>query len=513
MKRGIAILLFCGLLAVEAAAQEKAKYWVFFTHKDTATATPAVSPRTLSQRQRLGLPVFQASDLPVPERFVAALRKRGVSPVCRSRWLNACSAELDTEARNALSRLPFVCGFRRIRQEAVVLRGPSEEANPNYDRTIEQMGASVFRDAQLDGTGVTIGVIDAGFYGAQKSRELKHLFSEERILGVRDFVNPQNKDPFNERETASDRHGTQVLGYIAGLWEGSERQRGLATGARFYLARTDHGKKEFRGEEDYWVAAVEWMDSLGVRLINTSLGYSIGFDEPEENYSVAEMDGKTAITTRAATIAVQEKGMILVSSAGNEGNDSDWGIVSAPADAEAVLAVAATNTDGLRMGYSSLGPETLPYLKPNVACYSLFGTSFAAPAVTGFAACLLQRQPDLSPEEIYRIVEQSAHLYPFGNNHIGYGIPSAERALVLLAGDTLSPRLKAVPSPAVAFIYTVNPRNEHTEAVAFHKKDSRIVLKTERLNVKDGRVRVARHRKAEKTTLVVGDEGVEIIWP
>ena len=127
---------------------------------------------------------------------------------------------------------------------------------------------------------------------------------------------------------------------------------------------------------------MEWIDSLGVRVINTSLGYAKGFSNPAENYEPTQMDGHTSVISKAAQIATEKKGILLVVSAGNEGDDTNWMLISTPADAEGVLAVGATNQKlWNKIGYSSIGPEFLPYLKPNVSCFSLYGTSLAAPSL------------------------------------------------------------------------------------------------------------------------------------
>jgi subtilisin family serine protease len=243
---------------------------------------------------------------------------------------------------------------------------------------MSQVQANAFLKEGITAKDVTIGVIDAGFYGADSSLSLSQIFSNDRILGIRDYVKPGRAGDllFSTAESFSDMHGTEVLAAIAGIDYKDQIQYGMATNAKFYLARTDYSLREYRGEEDNWIAAMEWMDSLGVRLINTSLGYAKGFSDPRENYTPSQMDGKTSAISRAAQIASDQKGIMLIVSAGNEGDDKSWGIVSAPADAKGVLSVGATNGKlWNRIGYSSTGPEFLPYVKPNVSCFSLYGTS------------------------------------------------------------------------------------------------------------------------------------------
>jgi hypothetical protein len=211
---------------------------------------------------------------------------------------------------------------------------------PEFISTVlTQIGGREFIASGLTGKDVKVGVIDVGFYGLTTNRTLRHLLQEDRIKDVKDFITPSRTEHFNENETHSDYHGAEVLQMLTGYDPDRKMQYGLATGAHFYLARTDHGIREARTEEDNWIAAVERLDSLGVRLINTSLGYALGFTNPKENYKPSEMDGRTSKISRAAQVAVEEKGMLIVVSAGNEGDDARWRVVSTPADAQGVLSV------------------------------------------------------------------------------------------------------------------------------------------------------------------------------
>jgi hypothetical protein len=300
---------------------------------------------------------------------------------------------------------------------------------------------------------------------------------------------------------------------ICGFDTASSLQMGMAVNSKFYLARTENEAKEYRGEEDNWIMAMEWMDSLGVRLINTSLGYSINMDDPKDNYKKEEMNGKTARISKAAQIAYDEKGIFLVVSAGNEGSKtSSWKIISAPADAEGVLSVGATDVSWERIDYSSIGPDFLPYLKPNVSCFSLYGTSFSAPAVTGFVACMMERDSMLSNKELKAIIQKSGHLYPYGNNYLGYGVPQAGKAIKLI--DDKSHEFGNYTEKLVGGKKFRLKFDEHIskEAILFHKKNKTIVLEQSSIPVKKGKIQVKRVPGATQTTVSVGVEVFEIIW-
>ena len=506
------LVLFC-LPILSAHAQSK--YWILLDAKDQSLA-PALSPTALTRRQTQNLRIDD-TDRPVSVAYLSRLRQAGVQPVCQSRWLNAVSARLTTEQRAQVLALPFVTSVETIDPAIIItsLYSPAEPGvmNPMLAPVMTQIQAPEFAQAGLTGRFVTIGVIDAGFFGADSVGALKHVFARQGVNLVRDYVNDKKThgNLFRTLETTSDFHGTEVLAAIAGNDPTENVQYGLATDAKFYLARTDQGNREYRGEEDNWVAAMEWMDSLGVRLINTSLGYAKGMSNPKDNYAPSQMDGHTSLISRAAQIAADKKGILVIVSAGNEGDDRSWRIISTPADAQGVLAIGATNAKlWNRIGYSSIGPESLPYLKPNVSCFSLYGTSLSAPVITGFAACVMQANPKLTNKEVMALIEKSSHLYPYGNNYVGYGVPQASRAIVLLRNQPLPATARLVRAPGKTMTIPVTT----TESVVsiFRKKDATHVMQQEAAKVTNGQLILRRITGEKQTTVDTKGEVVEVIW-
>ncbi len=513
--------LFC-LLTLGLQAQPK--YWVLLRDKDQASA-PALSPKALAQRQHQHLPVDE-TDQPVSVLYLNQLKQADVQPICQSRWLNAVSARLTAQQYAQVRAMPFVKDVRAI-DPAIIITSLTPSANldanpgganpggtnPKLAPVMTQIQAADFAQAGLTGRFVTIGVIDAGFFGADSANALKHVFTREGVRQVRDYVNEKktHNNLLHTLETTADFHGTEVLAAIAGNDPIENIQFGLATDATFYLARTDQGNREYRGEEDNWVAAMEWMDSLGVRLINTSLGYARGMSNPKDNYLPSQMDGHTSLISQAAQMAADKKGILIIVSAGNEGEDRSWRIISTPADAQGVLSIGATN-DRLwnRIGYSSIGPESLPYLKPNVSCFSKYGTSLSAPVITGFAACLMQANPKLTNKQVIDIIEKSSHLYPYGNNFVGYGVPQARRALALLRNQTLPTTARSVKATGKTLTLTVET-NEPVVSV-FHKKDATHVLQQEATKVSDGKVTLRRAADEKQTTVDLKNEVIEVVW-
>ncbi|WP_266365592.1 S8 family serine peptidase [Tellurirhabdus rosea] len=508
------LLLFLGLVFCQTGVvKAQSRYWIQLKDKPSSLP-PSLSPAALASRHQRGLSVDE-TDQPVHTAYVEQLARLGIRPALKSRWLNAVSAELTPDQATRVRQLPFVKDLTAIDRNLIITSTtPEPGTRVQMAPVMSQIQAEAFAGAGLTARNVSIGVIDAGFHGADSTGALRHIFARKGIREIRDYVNPARplNSFFQSLETMSDFHGTEVMTAIAGLDPADNVLQGLATDATFYLARTDHGGREFRGEEDNWISAMEWMDSLGVRLINTSLGYAKGFSDPKENYQPTQMDGHTSLISKAAQLAADKKGMLIIVSAGNEGDDRTWRIISTPADAQGVLAVGATNAKVWnRIGYSSIGPEFLPYLKPNVACFSLYGTSLSAPVITGFAACLMQANPKLTNKELISIIEKSSHLYPYGNNFVGYGVPQASRALALAQGQFVPPTAKSIKVTGRTYALRLPDYHEPTVSL-FRKKDEMHVLAQEAARIQNGKLVLTRQHGERRTTVDLKQEVIEVIW-
>jgi subtilisin family serine protease len=512
MNKIIKTIFFC-FISVYSFGQNK--YWVNFKDKDIQNYDyeKYLSAETIKNRKRFNLALYQYSDVPVNLEYIKTLTKSGIGIESKSRWFNSVSAFLTPDQLKQVSGMHFVASVEPVNRD-IIITGSETNLNPeNYHIAMIQMQSSAMLAKNLTGEGVTIGVIDAGFLQANSDRYLVHLFEEERIKGQRDFQDPSRKDIMSESATDADSHGTTVLQMISGYYPQQKTQTGLAVNSNFYLARTENGAREYRGEEDKWIEAIEWLDSLGVRLVNTSLGYAINMDDPKENYKPEEMNGKTTRISKAAQLAVADKGIFVVVSAGNEGSNPGWRIISSPADAEGVLSVGATRDRYWdKISYSSIGPEFLSYMKPNVSCFSPNGTSFSAPAVAGFVACLMQMDPNKSNKELKAIMEKSGHLYPYGNNFIGYGVPLASRAITLIENPDFKLTHSDEKHVSGSKVQIKIDKNLNADVVLFHKKNETIVKYQEIGTVHKGRLKIKRIPGIARTTVAFGQEVLEIIW-
>jgi subtilisin family serine protease len=228
-----------------------------------------------------------------------------------------------------------------------------------------------------------------------------------------------------------------VLSIIGGKIDGTFM--GTAPEADFWLLRTEDAGSEYPIEADYWICAAEFADSAGVDIINTSLGYS-EFDDSSLNYTYSQLDGNTVRISKAADIA-SATGMIVVTSAGNEGNKS-WHYITAPADAIGVITVGAMTSDSIKASFSSFGPTADGRIKPDLTAMGVSnaiqltsggigtgsGTSFSAPVITGLMACLWQSMKDMTAKNMKDLILESCNYYSSPDNSMGYGIPDFKTA-------------------------------------------------------------------------------------
>jgi len=397
--------------------------------------------KALARRMREGVAV-DSIDLPVSPKYLVALKPLVERIEYHSKWLNASVVVATEEQMEEVAALPFVHKTRLVargfytdtqggKKESlripVSFRLKSKKVEA-YDFQNEILGIPAMHEEGFTGAGVTIAVFDAGFANADKISGMQHLFEQDRIVATRDFVTPGAPDVFRV-----DAHGTASLSVMA-AYEPGQLVAG-AYDANYILCITEDVQSEYRIEEYNWVRAAEFADSLGADIINSSLGYNI-FDDAEMNYNKEDLDGKTAVITQGASIAAQ-KGMLVVSSAGNEGNGS-WKTITAPADAEAILAVGSVTNQLERSSFSSTGPTADGRIKPDLVALgsgvtiwrqvespsSSSGTSFSSPQVAALAAGLWQARPEWSRAQLLERLLASGSRAGDPDSEQGHGVPN-----------------------------------------------------------------------------------------
>jgi hypothetical protein len=124
----------------------------------------------------------------------------------------------------------------------------------------------------------------------------------------------------------------------------------------------------------------------------------------------------------------------------------------------------------------------------------------------------MEYKPELTNKQLKQIIERSAHLYPYGNNYVGYGVPNAQKALKFLKDSTHTlNKINLVKQQGDFF--SIRIENSTVEkAVVFHKKNDFLVIKQELLAVFKGKLEFKRLRNEQRTTIDLGNEVIEVFW-
>lgn len=466
------LVFFFLILTSLGFSQEDA--WVYFANKpDTAyylsNPLEMLSQRALDRRVAQSIPLDNL-DVPIHEPYVTQVANNiGISVLAQSKWLNAIHVRGSQQAIQYLDTISFVAQIQfanaalntnssgRFQQMASVAKNLDTEVTFQYGNSANQvtmMNGHLLHQNDFTGTGKIIAVMDNGFLGVDTGLPFQRLFTNNLLLGGYNFVLR------NDAIYSGGSHGTLVLSTMGGFQE--NQLIGSAPDAQYYLFVTESNTYENPLEESLWVEAAELADSLGVDIINTSLGYST-FDNPAYNYSYVDMNGITTFISRGAAIAAS-RGMICVTSAGNSGNSS-WQYITTPADAINTLTVGAVNSEGNYASFSSIGPSADNRIKPDVVAQGVGamvatstgtigganGTSFSSPITAGLVACLWQSLPNLTNTEILQLIRESASIYSAPTAQLGYGIPNFYAAYqngLLLSAEAISSNVfKIYPNP------------------------------------------------------------------
>ena len=441
------LLLFaCVAFTLGMQAQDTLKYRISLTDKaetEYSLKKPQkfLSKKAIERRKRQGLRI-DSTDLPVCKTYIDAIRNVGVKIVVTGKWDNFVTVSCnDTTLINRIAQLPFVAKTERVwiapnmfewkgDKRDSLINNPKIYKDSIYGPAITQIQmskADKLHEAGFRGQGMTIAVIDAGFHNADRITAMQNI----QVLGTKDFVD-SNADIYGESS-----HGMAVLSCIG--MNQPNVMVGTAPEASFWLLRTEDEYSEHLVEQDYWAAAVEFADSVGVDVVNTSLGY-YSFDDKEKDYRLRDLDGKFALMSRQAA-RMADKGMVLVCSAGNSGSNA-WKKITPPGDAENVLTVGAIDKQGQLAPFSSIGTTADGRIKPDVVAVGLAsdvmrtngnqgranGTSFASPIMCGMVACLWQALPKLTAKEIIELVRSVGDRADYPDNIYGYGVPDMWKA-------------------------------------------------------------------------------------
>lgn len=481
-------------------AQEDA--WVYFNNKPDADyylANPLemLSQKALDRREQQDI-ALDETDVPISEAYILTVTEtEGITVMAKSKWLNSLHIRGTEEAINSLTTLDFVDYIDFANKNLNTSGRPQhivqqqefdeiEEVQVDFDygdsgNQIIMLNGHLLHQEGYTGAGMTIAVLDSGFPGVNTTQPFQRLFDNNLILGGYDFV-ARSSDFYS-----ANNHGTLVLSTMGGYTEG--QLTGTAPDAFYYLFRTEDATSENPVEESYWVEAAETADSLGVDVINTSLGY-FKYDNPNYSYTFEDINGQTAFISRGADMAFA-KGMICVTSAGNSGNLANPNI-GVPADAITTLTVGAVTPEGQYATFSSVGPTADMRIKPDVVAQGqnavmanengevilAGGTSFSSPITAGLVTCLWQALPDKTNAEIIEIVKQSADHYNNPDGQYGYGIPDFALALQesLQKVNFEKDKIVLFPNPASSNITLYNITNNTIVTFKLYNNLGQLVL-------------------------------------
>lgn len=465
--------------------------WIFFKDKGPqealsfSKASSFVSERALQRRAKMGNEnLIKFTDYPVYESYQEQISANVIRIRNESRWLNAVSARVSPVQIGLIKNLDFVesihflPGYKRrdVDWENEPAKSLSKLSSDfgygESDVQLLQIGVTALHNKGLSGEGIVIAMLDDGFNRYKTHRAFRNL----KVLDTWDFINkdPDVADP--NAQPVEGWHGTLTLSVVAGYVP--DTLIGSAYNASFLLAKTEIDNQEIPQEEDNWVAGMEWAEARGADIINSSLGYT-------NWYSWQDLDGKTAITTKA-TIIAEKYGLIVVNSAGNDGY-SEVNTLGAPADGEFVITVGGINLLGDRWSRSSVGPTADGRIKPDVCALAsgVFrasyvvddgflvgsGTSFSSPLTAGAIALLLEAFPYLKPEDVRNVIKKTASQAGNPDNLLGYGILNVEAAYNYIQNDSL-----AISKTYILHQNRPNPFDRYTRIEYAVKNRSRVKL-------------------------------------
>ncbi len=398
----------------------------------------------------MGNSIITYEDVPIKEDYISAIENQGIKIQNKLNWFNAVSAYLTSPELSIISSFPFVQKIVPVKELNIANPNSLEKIFPDkikdisadtlYGQSFQEFNLSDIPQVHamgITGKGVIIGILDDGF----KWREHESLVNQYVLEEYNYVFHVTSTEPQPGDIPESGDHGTYVFSLIGGYKPG--KIVGVAYNAKFILAKTEDDRSESHIEEDNYAAALEWMESLGVDITTSSLGYSI-FDDTTYSYSYKDMDGKTTICAKAVELAFQ-RGVITVSAAGNDG-DNSWYYIETPGDGTHILTIGAVDSYNNLASFSSRGPTYDGRIKPDIVAmgesnygadvasgFSSYGigsgTSYATPIAAGVAALLLSAYPKLTNIQVRNILRETAGNAASPNNNIGYGLVSAEKSI------------------------------------------------------------------------------------
>ncbi|HET7496839.1 MAG TPA: S8 family serine peptidase, partial [Candidatus Eisenbacteria bacterium] len=531
------------------AVEGRPALWVVFTDKgifDERSFGAAVrdAGARLTERARARRAKEQGGryapdfdDVPVPGRYVDAVAATGARVRHVSKWMNAVSVMADEGEARRLAALPFVRAILPLqysRPVAPVSVGPTIEGAPGNDahgsaprpegaapapqgeraatilsKPVNQSGYGLsftqlngifvpaVHDSGYSGAGVILAMFDTGFNKSHSATiQLKRIAEWDFVWEDSETANQIPPDASGQWD-----HGTGTWSVAGGYW--INNLIGPAYNATFALAKTEYVPSETHAEEDNWVAAAEWADSLGADVISSSLAY-LTFDSGVD-YTWADLNGHTTVVAQGAILA-HRRGIVVANAMGNSGPGGRT--LDSPADVDSILSCGAVDNSNNIATFSSRGNTSDGRIKPEVVAQGVSttwavasnnnattlasGTSLSTPLVGGSAALVREAHPEWTVEQVRQAFMTTADragtpdsIYGWGRINVraaiwssAYGPPVFPRPFDLLVpsknsvvnATPLTLRWRGTTDPqSEAISYTVTLRSLASGAVVFTK--------------------------------------------
>jgi serine protease AprX len=363
----------------------------------------------------------------------AGVRRLGGRVTGRLPIINGFSATIPARKKPRLAAMPGVRAVTVNHGVASTSISTSRLATA-YPSSIDAIEAWNRWDSEVTGRGVGVAVIDTGIAGGMKDFERAGRSKDSRV--VASVVT----NPF--ATSAADRygHGTHVAGILAG--NGNERSNDDPLDGRYVGVAPEADLISIKASDDLGKATVldviyglqfvvDNKDAYNIRVVNLSLESTV-----PSSYKTDPL--------AAAAEAAWFKGIVVVAAAGNRGTAAD-AVQYAPGNDPYVITVGAIDDDATRADvddfrprWSSRGvtqdgiakPEIhapgariVSTLAPNSAFAGMCptcivsgqmiragGTSMSAPMVSGAVALLLEKHPNLTPNQVKGVLTASARL-------------------------------------------------------------------------------------------------------
>jgi membrane-anchored mycosin MYCP len=289
-------------------------------------------------------------------------------------------------------------------------------------------------DLGVDGSGVTVAVIDSGVEG-------NHPQLRGRVDGGGDAI-----DATGQGVQDCVGHGTAVASLIGAQKISATEFRGLAPGARILSIRVSeqeqvNGQVSGRKAPDgKFAEAITTAVNRGARVINLSV--VLDRNDP---------------AVRDAVAAAVARDVVVVAAVGNSHQQDGSDPIPYPAAYDGVVGVGAVGPDGLRVKESQVGTyvdlvapgSQITVALPGGYHNAYQGTSFAAPFVSATAALLFQYRRGISAREVVSRLFATADPAPGGpgSQEYGRGMVNPQRALTETVANGTPVKAAPLPQP------------------------------------------------------------------